>query len=489
MKKRRHLVKTLAVSAAAALTAFAPVSASAQSISLLRDAEIEQYLEDYTYPLLEAANIPPSSIEILIVNDGTMNAFAGGRYIGVNTGMITFVETPNELEAVLAHEVGHLAGGHGARRQDAAGNASAPMLLSLLLAAGAIAAGAPDAGIGILGLGQTVGTANFLKYTRSQESTADQSSITYLDRLGHSSQGAIDLWSRVRNSQIITGNRINPYYQTHPLANARMNALKERAEQSPYINVKDSPEEIHRLKLIQAKIVGFLHDPNRTLREYPLSDQSEPAHYARSVAYYRYSDIDKALKEVRTLTGDHPENPFYHELEGQILFENGRTMEAVEPHRKSVELIPNNPLFRINLGRALLANGGPEQLSEAEKQLKQATLLERDNSFAWFELARVYGAQGNEPMAQLATAESRFHAGAEPDANQFARRAMTGIRRGTPEWRQAADIIMATQPAEGGAPLPTGVEESEPQPLPKPDTNQDKKPDVPDPIVIDQSTL
>lgn len=486
--RRTCRFKRAVFSAAAALVAAAPVGANAQGISTLRDAEIEKYLEDYTHPILEAADIPPSSIEILIVNDKTMNAFAGGRYIGVNTGMITFVETPNELEAVLAHEVGHLAGGHSVRTQDAAANASTPMLLGLLLAAGAAAAGAPDAGIGLFSLGQTVGIANFLTYSRGQESTADQSSITYLNRIGHSSQGAIDLWSRVRNYQIITGYTVNPYLQTHPLANTRMNALKERAEQSPYFDRKDSPEEIHRLRLIQAKIKGFLHDPNRTLREYPLSDQSEPAHYARSVAYYRYSDIEKALKEIRTLTAEHPDNPYYHELEGQILFEYGHAQEAIAPHRRSVELLPANALFRVNLGRALLASGEPEQLQEAEAQLKRATAFERDNAFAWFELARVYGAQGNEPMAQLATAESRFHAGAKADANQFARRAMAGIKRGTPEWRQAADIILATQPAEGAPPLPTGVEDSAPKPLPKQEETKPERQDVPDPIVIDDGT-
>lgn len=481
-------VRKALASCAAALAALGPLAAHAQGISLLRDAEIEQYLEDYSHPIFEAAGLHPESIEILIVNDQSMNAFAGGRYMGVNTGMITFVETPNELEAVIAHEAGHLKANHTTRVQEAAANAGAPMLLSLLLAAGAIAAGAPDAGVGILGLGQTVGTANFLKYSRSQESTADQLSITFLNEIGHSSKGAIDLWSRVRNYQIITGARINPYLQTHPLANTRLSALKTRTENSPYYEQKDSPEEIHRLRLIQAKIKGFLEDPNTVLRDYPLSDQSEPAHYARSVAYYRYSDIEKALKEVRTLTEAHPDNPYYHELEGQILFEYGRTDEAIAPHRKSAELAPGNALFRINLGRALLANGGPEQLKEAEKELKRATALERDNSFAWFELARVYGAQGNEALANLATAESKFHAGAKPDANQFARRAMAlGIPRGTPEWRQAADIILATQPAEGGAPLPTSVEESEPKPLPQPE-KRSRTPDVPDPVIVDDST-
>lgn len=480
----RNAKKSLALLAALA-TAVAPISVSAQGISLLRDAEIEAYLDDYSRPIFAAAGLNPKSIQILVVNDPTFNAFAGGRYMGVNSGLFTFAKTPNEIEGVIAHEAGHLAGNHSARTAEAIANAGRPMILGLLLAAGAIAAGAPEAGIGLLGLGQNVALADFLVYSRSQEATADQSSITYLDRLGHSTKGAMDIWSRMRNYQIITGQRVNPFLQSHPLANDRFSALQERAMASPYFDKQDSPEEMRRLHLIQAKIKGFLHEPHETLRDYPLSDQSDPAHYARAVAYYRNSDIEKALKEVRILTAEHPEYPYFHELEGQILFEYGQTREAIEPNRKSVALLPNNALMRLALARSLLATSEPALIKEAEGELKRATLLEPDNSFAWYELARAYSEQGDDAKANLATAESRFHAGAMPDANQFARRALPGLERGTTEWRKAMDIILATQPAEGAPPLPSARPETK---TPPPAPQEKKKPDVPDPVIIDDST-
>jgi predicted Zn-dependent protease len=358
------------------------------------------------------------------------------------------------------------------------------MILGLLLAAGAIAAGSPEAGIGLLGLGQNVALADFLVYSRSQEATADQSSITYLDRLGHSTKGAMDIWSRIRNYQIITGQRVNPYLQSHPLANERFSALQERAMKSPYFEKKDSPEEMHRLALIKAKIKGFLHTYNETLRDYPLSDQSDEAHYARAVAHYRNADIEKALKEVRFLTAAHPDYPYFQELEGQILFEYGRATESIEPHRKSVALLPDNALMRINLARSLIASGEPSLMKEAASELKRATTIEPDNSFAWYELARAYSEQGDEAKANLATAESRFHVGAAPDANQFARRALPGLERGTAEWRRAMDIILATQPADGAIPLPAARAETKPAPAPQ-EPQEKKKQDVPDPVIID----
>lgn len=472
------------LSVAAGAVALGSTVAQAQGISLLRDAEIEEFLEDYSHPIFRAAGLSPDSIEILLINDGSFNAFAGGRYMGVNTGLLTTVDTPNQMEAVIAHEAAHLAGGHSARTQDAIAAATRPMLLGLLLAAGAIAAGAPDAGMAALSLGQTVGTANFLRYSRGQESSADQASITYLNEIGHSSKGALEVWRKMRNYQIIREG-VNPYYQSHPMANDRLTALRERAAASPYFDVVDPPEEIERLKFIQAKIRGFLHDPNSTLRHYPLTDQSEPAHYGRAVAYYRTSQIDKALSEIRTLTEADPDNPYFHELEGQMLFEFGRPDEAIEPHGESVGLKPDNALLRINLGRALLASAEPANHEKAATELKRALLLEPDNSFAWSELARAYGAMDNETMAMLATAEARYHAGAKGDANMFARRAIARLKHGTREWRQAADIILATQPEEGAPPLPTGVEEDGPPPR-APTEDEDTTPDVPDPALTDR---
>ena len=455
--------------------------ANAQGISLLRDAEMERFLDDYSRPIFAAAGLRPDSIEILIVGDQRFNAFAGGRYMGVNTGMLLTVDTPNQMEAVIAHEAGHLAGGHSARTGDAIARASRPILLSLVLAAGAVVAGAPEAGFGILGLGQNIGTANFLKYSRGQESSADIASMTYLEKLGKSGKGATEVWRKLRNSQIITAFQPNPYFQTHPLANERFTVLQDRALRSGYFDVTDSEEEIFRLRLIQAKIRGFLDDPEDTLNFYPETDTSVPARYARAVAYYRISKIEEALAELETITAASPENPYFYELKGQSLFEYGRVNEAIEPHKKSVELLPNVALLRINLARALLATDSPSQVQSSVNEFKRALLLEPTNSFGWYELARAYGSLDNETMANLATAESRYHAGAKGDAAVFARRAMANLQRGTSEWQQAADIILAVQPDANPGPLP-----SKPAPSPQktPEETKPKRQDVPDPIII-----
>lgn len=469
--------KSLALLSAALAASAAPLEA-ALAQSLIRDAEIEQWIDDYARPLFKAAGLPEDQIRILIIGDQTPNAFAGGLTLGIHTGLITAADTPNQIEGVIAHETGHIAGGHSARSDEMMAAATRPILLSLVLGAAAIAAGAPQAGIGIFGLGQNIGLAEALTYSRGQEASADQAAVTYLDATQRSSEGLIEFFGKLRNLEIIAARRANPYLRSHPLSNARITALTERATNSPYYETKDSPEEIERLKLIQAKINGFLQDANVTLRQYPLSDQSEPALYARAVAYYRASQLDKAGREIDKLIAADADNPYYHELKGQMLFEFGRVAESVEPHRRSVELAPAKALLRINLGRALVGTEDAAMYPQAVKELKSALLIEPDNSFAWFELARAYGGLGEESLANLATAESRFHAGARGEAALFAQRAKTGLKPGTPEYRQAVDIIAAAQPKDGRK-VPTAPEPEPKSPAPAPQKRPDGE--VPDP--------
>lgn len=428
----------------AAIAAFISAAPPAAAQSLLRDAEIEEFIDDYARPLFRAADLPADEIDILLIGDPSFNAFAGGLTMGINTGLITLSTTPNQIQGVIAHEAGHIAGGHTARSDEALAAASRPMLLSLVLAAGAIAAGAPEAGIGLLGLGQNIGLADLLKYSRGQEAAADQAALTYLEAVGSSGAGLIETFEMLRNDQLLLDRRVDPYMQSHPLAAARVTALSDRAQSLSHYAVKDPPEEIARLKMIQAKINGFLQPPHVTLRQYPLSDQSDAARYARAVAWYRAADLNKGLAEIDRLLSAHPDNPYFNELRGQMLFEFGKVAESIAPHRRSVELAPDKALLKINLARALSATEDIANIEQAVTTIKSALVIEPDNSFGWFELARAYGALGKERMADLAMAESHYHNGAKPQAAQFARRALPGLERGSPEWRQAQDILAAS---------------------------------------------
>lgn len=426
---------------AAAIAAFAPMSA-ANAQGLIRDAEIESKVRTYWDPILRAANIDPAETELFIVNDNSINAFVTNSHsMFIHTGLIMAAETPSEIKGVIAHETGHMAGMHVSQSREAMGRAMRPAFLSIGLGILAIAAGAPDAGAALIAGSQQFAYANFVQFTQAQESKADQAAVTFLEASGQTSQGLLDFANRqFRYNEMRSAARVPPWMRTHPLWSDRIQALRVRVEGADHRDVKDSPADIAALKLMQAKLFGYIERPTRTFAKYPDTDASEPARYARSIAAMQASDFGRADREAESLTKEFPSNPYYHELVGEILLNSGRVAESVPHHRRALQLMPNNALLQINLARALAAVKTGASDDEAITLLNAATRLEPDNSTAWYELSQAYDRKGEEGMARLASAELRFAIGDFPGAASFAMRAKDRLTRDTPSWRRAADI-------------------------------------------------
>jgi predicted Zn-dependent protease len=439
-------MRTLALACLAAMAgAFHPVSAAAQG--LIRDAEIEKTLRDYSDPIFTAAGLKASDVDLYIINDPSLNAFvANGQRVHLHTGLIMAAETPEQLKGVIAHETCHIACGHSITRDAAMEAGANASLISIGLGVLAIAAGAPDAGVALIGSGQQFGLLTIFKHTRTEESAADQKAVTYLEATHQSGQGLIDFFEKYRYQEVMSTRRQMPYFRSHPLSADRISALRKRVEESRATAVPQPPEAIDQLDRMKAKLEGFLSPYSRVYRDYPESDKSIPARYARAIAAYRVPDLGTAMREVNGLLELEPDNPYFHELKGQILFENGRAEESIAPHRRSVELAPGQPLLKVNLARSLTEAGGPDNLKEAEGLLIDALALERDNAFAWDQIARVYAAQNKIGDADLATAEAAYSIGDLRRAYVFARRAQDKLDPQTPNGRRASDISAITDP-------------------------------------------
>ena len=417
-------------------------NALAQGISLIRDAEIEALIREMSNPIFEAAGLEPQNVELLLVNDKSLNAFvAGGQNLFIHTGLLQRVENPGQLAGVVAHETGHIAGGHLARMPDAFRAATVATILSTILGAAAMAAGAGDAGIAIMQGGQHIAQRSVLAYSRAQESAADQAGLRFLENIGWSAEGFVEFMSILADQEVLSSSRQDPYVRTHPLTTERVAALRAGAQQSPYFHATKAAAYQKRLSLIQAKLSGFLDKPMTVLRKYPETDTSLEGHYARAVAFHRVARMDAAMHELDALIAKDPKNPYYYELYGQILFESGKVAESVEPHRKSVQYAPNEPLLKINLARALVAMQTPETDAEAKQILLDAVRLERDLPLAWHQLAIVYHNEGDEGMASLASAERYALLGSAPNAFNHASRAFDLLPKGSPGWIRAGDIL------------------------------------------------
>jgi len=432
------------------LPAIALCVASTQSsaMSFVRDAEIEATLKRMSTPIFRAAGITPDSIKIFLVQDDSLNAFVFGRNMVFHTGLLEKLESPEELLGVIAHETGHIAGGHGAQRSEAARNARGPLLLGTILGIAAAAAGSGGAGAAIIAGSQTVAQRNLLSYNRGQESSADQAAIGYLESVGVDPKGMLETLERLKAVEIVTVGNPNPYTSTHPLSSQRISLLRQRVARSTSRGVSLNADTIYWHTRMRAKLRGFLDNPIRSLQKTPATDRSESATLVRAVAYHRSPDLPAALREVDTLIQQRPNDAYYHELKGQILFESGSAQEAVQSYERAVALAPNEPLLLVAYGRSLLALPGDGNVQEARKVLLAATREEKLNSEAWRNLSQAESRLGNALGANLATAEFQALRGSLKAAKRNATQVQKEAPTGSPAWIRAGDIIAAVDRAQ-----------------------------------------
>jgi predicted Zn-dependent protease len=385
-------------------------------------------------------------VKLHLVNDPSINAFvAEGQNMFLNTGILMALDTPNQITGVMAHETGHMADGHLVRAQAGIKAATVPLLLSMAAGLAAMIAGAGDAGQAILLAGQQIAERNFLAFSRTQESAADQAGVRYLTQTHQSGMGMVQVFKRFENQEILSARRADPFAQTHPAPTDRIANLQSLVDASPYRDVKDSPESQYAWDMMRAKLRGYIQRPEVTLRQYPLTDASKPGRYARAMAYFKEPDMKMALGEIESLLKDEPDNPYFLEMYGQINVEMGKVNEGLEPYRHAVQILPDAPLIRIALAAALLGTENPKYTAEAAQELQTAISQDEEDSFGWYELAQAYGRQGQTGKAELATAERYFVVDAFPQAMQFAVRAQRQLQPGSTDWQRAQDIFSISQ--------------------------------------------
>jgi predicted Zn-dependent protease len=421
-----------------------PASAQRGGIPLIRDAEIEQLLRDYAAPVLRAAKLAKQNVRIVIINDRSFNAFVmDGRHIFINAGALMDSKTPNEIIGVLAHETGHLAGGHLQRLRERMAAAQTRSIIAMIAGIGAAVASRGGTGMAGIMAPQEVIRRSLLSYVRTQEDQADHAAVKFLNATGQSPKGMYDTFKRMSNETLFAAQHVDAYAQTHPMPADRVAALETIAKASPYWDKKDSPEMQQRHDLMRAKLVGFLDQTGAIARIYPLSDHSLAARYARAISTYRRADIRAALQEIDGLIQAQPNNPYFHELKGQALLESGRAAEAIAPLRRAVQLAPSPALIQIMLAQALIATNNATYAEEAVHLLRAALVKEPEAAGAYSQLAMAYGRKGDLAHADLASAEAAFYRGDYGAATMLATRAKTRLPVGSPAWVRADDIVSA----------------------------------------------
>ena len=413
---------------------------------IARDAETELFLSEMTTPIVNVANLNSSSVDLYLFNDNSVNAFVTcGQKIFVNTGLIMEFDDPSMLRGVLAHETGHIAGAHLARSDIALKKAQAPMIIGLLLGIGAaVAGGDSDAVQGILLGSQQIAQGMVAKYSRGQEAAADQAAFQYLEKLGLSSKGMIDVLYNFADQEALSARNQSSRVRSHPISRQRIMALENQAVKSKFYNQRDSLELTYRYNMIRAKLEGFLKRPDDIIRKYEKND-SDYAIYASSVALYRKALTDKAIDKINILIDKYPTNPWYYELKGQILYESGKIKPSIEPYEKAVKFSTGHPLLNIALASAYLALNDKEYDIKAQNLLNNVIKKDQKNSYAWFQLAIAEARLGNIGKADLYSAERYFVLGDVNLAAFHAKRSKNNLKDNGPLLMRAEDIILDSE--------------------------------------------
>jgi len=445
------------VMACALLAAALPVRAQQipKGLPIIRDAEIEQLLRDYTRPILKVAGLSQQNIHVIIINDRSFNAFVvDARHIFVNAGALMQSTTPNQMIGVLAHETGHIAGGHLMKMRSELANAQTAVIVGMLLGVGALAAGARSGNVGgnpgvALLAPQIMLQHSLLAYQRQQEEQADRAGVKFLTETGQSARGMYDTFKHFADESLFATQTADPYLQNHPLPAERMSALAVIAK-TPYWNKLDPPELQLRHDLMRAKLYGFLDQPGTVLRRYPLSNTSLPARYARAISAYRHSTLADAIAQIDSLIRSEPNNPYFYELKGQALLEAGKARDAIAPLRHAASIAPTPALIQVLLAEALIATQEKSLADEAIRYLETALAHDPDVADGYEYLAMAYGRKGDFPHADLASAQAAFSRGDWKTARQLALRAKTRFPVGAPGWVKADDISSFKPPKKHG---------------------------------------
>jgi predicted Zn-dependent protease len=421
--------------------------AAAQGFSIIRDTEIERLLQDYAKPIFAAGGLAPGAVTIRMIQDDSINAFVTqGNAMYFHTGLLLASRNSNEVIGVLAHETGHIVGGHSVTFGDSVSKANTTAILATLLGVAAgVASGNPDVGMAVAMGGQGTALRTLMAFSRDQESRADQFALRALEESRQSAKGLYDFFDRLRGQELLITDRQDAYVRTHPLNRDRMEAVNVAVQRSPFGNQPPDPALEARHRRMIAKLFAFLKPQVTALQRYPDTDLSLEGRYARSIAYFRRGQTDKALPLIDGLLKEHPKDAFFWELKGQMLFETGKLEDSVAAYRECIALMPDAPLNQIAMAHAMIETGNSSHAAPAQNALKAALASDSEDPWAWDLLARAYLLGDNPGLSAYAAAERAVLLRQFQDVVRYTKEAEKYLEKDTPTWYRLQDIRITAQ--------------------------------------------
>lgn len=380
---------------------------AATGLSVITDAQTQNYLAKIVQPLFKAGNVAFNPQKIFIIKDNSLNAFVSdGNYLFIHTGTLTEAENTNELAGILAHETGHIMGGHIVRQKLKLEKMQYIMLGSMIAAgATAVSTGRGDAAMAVILGSQSSVLNNMLQYQMQEERSADESAVKLLTATKQSTDGLRKFMNKIKRNNALSGIDENGYFRTHPLTSERIAHFTEVGKNNHFSTENPLDSE---LLMIKAKLTAFLADTSKAWRQYPKYKKSSDAQYAHAILYFREGRIKESLAIMDSLLQSQPNNPYFYELKGQILFESGQTKVAIKAYEQALNFLADNPLLQTSLAQAILESSPDKLQIQRAIDLLQQALIKQNNGFIWQLLARAYDMKGDKAYSYYAAAEFNY---------------------------------------------------------------------------------
>lgn len=412
----------------------------AHAVSLINDTEIERVVTELVRPIASAAEIPDNRLRVHIVRDDDFNAFVmGGDDVYIYTGLLTQIKSPDALQAVIAHELGHTIGGHMAQMSSRmAAEMQRAMLIQALGIGLMVAGGNPSLGAGVLAGSSGVAQQSMLAFTRDEERIADNMGLDLMVRAGQNPNGFIQVFEQMREISGAAESRVNPTRVNHPLTTERLKNVRDRIAKLNYTAPAASATRDAKFRLIQAKLIGYLDTATRVRELYPYSDKSDAAIYARAIASMQAGNLDAARVGTQTLISRHTDNPYFYELLGDIEYQFGHYDDSVTAYSHSLKLAGNAPQIQTALALVLTERNKSGDAAQAIELCKRA-LLAAPAPLTYWVLARAYG--DDDGRGDWARAEYYSMIGNTKNAKKYAKFARQKLKSDAPEYIKSGDIL------------------------------------------------
>lgn len=390
------------------------------------DPDIRQYLDKLGRAILEVAGIQYFDYHFFVIDDKEFNAFAApSGLIFFYAGLLSTMQSEDELVSVMAHEIGHISKRHLAERVE---KGTYTGIASLGLALAAVAFGGSTAPVlltGALAAGQSFN----LHFSRQNEEEADLLAYEWMKKLGRDMRGQVRMLETMRRVSRYRSEKPPQYLLTHPDPEARLNYIQSLLDYDSTSQNEEKIREDFEFLRWKYRILADLKDTEQFKGGLAviLSDARATA-FAKTMATYGMAqlarsegDYRRSMELLQQVIATFPSEVLLEVDKGVLLAEMNRLPEAEETLKAALRRGSGNLYATFMLGKVQQRRG---RAAEAERSFTTVAYQYPEYAQVYFELGHLAAAAQQGGLASLYLGKYDLYSGKLKQAEQSLRTAL-----------------------------------------------------------------